>query len=325
MIQPCRAQCAWCATHRKNALFARLRRAGQDARFHRFYAEAVRRLRPEQVFVSGGEPLLHPGLGVWVHAVEPYTAQVNLFTSFQYRLDEQLRAALARLPPDRVVLCHTVSSFERSRWERFTGGFPFERYVENLRYAGRLPLRKHLKFIVNRRRVDDDLHRFCELVRPDDSFRVSLKLLNDQAGSTCHGEMLRTRAVVRDRLARLPQLDRIRTRFDDELGPRQRGSLDLMAAAIRSGDVEACPYRREPLEVRFALDRKARQGRAVLRYRYCPYFPRDTGHRFHVGRDELSKLAKNYHRGGFREHCSRCRAMTYAATAELAHQASLVR
>ena len=78
-----------------------------------------------------------------------------------------------------------------------------------------------------------------------------------------------------------------------------------MSALLSDGDVRRCRYRKEPIELRLALYKADRD--IVLKYRYCPYFPPDVGYRFHIGRDDPRKLRRNYDKGDFRDHCSRCR------------------
>lgn len=49
----------------------------------------------------------------------------------------------------------------------------------------------------------------------------------------------------------------------------------------------------------------------MLTYRQCPYFPPGFGHRFHIGRDPVAKLVRNFHRRPFRDHCGDCRLRHY--------------
>ena len=65
-----------------------------------------------------------------------------------------------------------------------------------------------------------------------------------------------------------------------------------------------------PLELRLAFYRGG-PDRKILEVRYCPYFPPDSGHRFHVGRDDPARLARDWRKGRFREHCGRCRLLHY--------------
>jgi hypothetical protein len=83
-----------------------------------------------------------------------------------------------------------------------------------------------------------------------------------------------------------------------------------MKPVIESGDVTRCPYRQSPLELRLSYS-GGPTGRQILKYRYCPYCPPDAGHKFHVGRDHIEKMAKNYQRGHFRDHCHTCRLTNY--------------
>ena len=81
---PCQGRCSWCSTHRKNPWFDTLYRTGISDTIHRFYLDVVRRLRPAEVVVSGGEPLLYPEIAWFLNAISDYTDHINLFTSYQF-------------------------------------------------------------------------------------------------------------------------------------------------------------------------------------------------------------------------------------------------
>jgi hypothetical protein len=307
ILYPCRAHCAWCSTHHKNALFLRLYESGVAEIVHRFYVQAIRDLRPEQVFVSGGEPLLYPGIAAFLHAIADVTEQINLFTSYQYGVEVHERIPFERMPLDKIVLTHTTVHFAPDRWTELTGGFPFDRYVENIRAVAQLPVRKRFKFILNHRDLEQEIGLFQELLSPDDSFELGLKVINEQGGVLNKEVIEQTSALAHARARDLGQLAARagwgRTNF-------MPGSLQTMAPLLAHGDPELCRYRHEPLELRFALY-KADPADQVLKYRYCPYFPSDFGYRFHVGRDDPRKLVDNYDKGDFRDHCSRCRFLTH--------------
>ena len=307
ILYPCRARCSWCSTHRKNAMFHQLWKAGVSDRIHRFYVEAIRALQPGQVFLSGGEPILYPGIAGFLNDIKDHTGQINLFTSFQFPTAECDRIDFASMPLDKVVFNHTPIDFDPARWSEVTGTFPFETYVENIRQFRALPARKRFKFIITRESCAEQIQRFQDLVQPDERFEFGLKALNDQGNGLCVGQMRETSALVAERVGRLSDLAR---ELGWNLGRVMEGSLDVMGALLESGDVSRCGYRNEPLEIRFALEH-ASEERQVLRYRYCPSFPPDWGHRFHVGHDDIAKLEKNFRKGPFRDHCGRCRFLEY--------------
>ena len=308
ILYPCRGKCAWCSTHPKNALFERLYKNGTSDQVHGFYADAIRRLRPARVMVSGGEPLLLPEAGDLLEDIASSTRQIDLFTSFQFSTRERERMALDEMPTKQLVLCHTLIYFERERWNELTNGFPFDVYLDNVRFFARLPIRKRFKFIINHASIGDEIRRFQELVEPDDTCHLTLKVINAQGGDPTGESMTRTRGLVNERVAALDEL--VAGAGWGKVHKRS-GTVDAMAPLLVDGDVSRCVYRKKPLELRFALDPKTRSGRPVLRYRYCPYFPPDFGHRFHVGRDSLDKLERNFSKGSFRDHCARCRFLAY--------------
>ncbi len=310
IVHPCRAKCVWCATHKKNPLFRRLVKSGLATQIHDFYVEAVRRLQPEEVFISGGEPLLSPTIADFLNAIAPQVKLIHLFTSYQWSAGDLKRMPLDEMPLDKIVFNHTPIYFEPQEWEKLTQGFPFKVYLNNVRHFAALPARKRFKFIINHERFGQELRRFQELVQPDKTFQLSLKVINDQGNGLMQNRMAETRALINERVRQLDELvegagwGRIK---------RTEGSLDQMAALLEDGDYGRCTFRNKPVEIRFALDPKVRRGEAVLRYRYCPYFPSNFGHRFHIGRDDPELLERNYVKGAFRRRCKSCRFLRYYA------------
>lgn len=312
VVQPCRARCVWCATHRKNPLFAQLNANGVADRIHDFYVEAIRYFRPREVFISGGEPLLHPRFGALLDAIKDYTRLIHVFTSYQWSVEEREAMPLAQMPLSQLIFNHTPIYFDPARWDGLTGGsFPFSLYLDNIRHFGQIEAKKRFKFIVNHEDCVEELRRFHELVDPDKRFQLSLKVLNDQGDGLGRAQMERTARLVHRRAYELDEI--ARQAGWRKLG-RKMGSLDLMSPLLESGDVTRCSFRQRPIELRFALDRKARSGRPVLRYRYCPYFPPKSGHRFHIGRDELSRIEHNYRKGSYRKDCHGCRFLAYCGS-----------
>lgn len=70
---------------------------------------------------------------------------------------------------------------------------------------------------------------------------------------------------------------------------------------MQTGDFSLCVKRKEPLELRLVFYRGG-DGKTSVKYPFLPYFSRDFGHKFHVGRDESAKLARNFREGPFRNH-----------------------
>lgn len=304
MIQPCRAHCAWCSTHKKNAKFQELVDSQESKRFHAFYREAIELHQPEEVFVSGGEPLLSEDLPELLESIAVGPKRVHVFCSFQFSRKTMDTVAQLSLP-DNVVINHTSIYFEPRRWLMLTG-FPFEVYRDNVRRSVSMPVRKRFKFIVNHSQLDEEIRRFQELVRPDESCEISLKVMNDQGNGMVVDAMKATKERVHERVSKLDEVLA-------EAGwskQRPKSSLDRIGKVVESGDVSLCPYREEALELRLAFYRGG-DGKSVLKYRYCPYFPADFGHKFHIGKDDIRKLGRNYKKGPFRDHCDGCRLLHY--------------
>ena len=311
IVHPCQAKCAWCSTHRKNPRFSRLQRSGEAERFHDFYREVAEEIQPEEIFVSGGEPLLYPEIGPFLRDLSQHARLIHVFTSYQFNPAVIDRFAEAGVPSKQVILNHTPIYFEPDRWHELTRGFPFDVYLDNIRRAVKLPVRKRFKFIINHSGFVEEIARFQELVDPDPSCEISLKMMNDQGNGLGVETMKRTARQVRDRLG---DLDGVLARAGWANRPRPETSADLMRPVIESGDVTKCVYRDKPIELRLSFYRGGEgDGKAIVKYRYCPYFPPDFGHRFHIGRDDIGKLGKNFRKGPFREHCNRCRLRLYHA------------
>ena len=212
------------------------------------------------------------------------------------------------LPHDKIILNHTPIYFEPERWLKLTRGFPFEVYLENVRKAvHNLPCKKRFKFIINHSLFVEEVQRFQERVEPNDTCEISLKLMNDQGNGLVVDTMQRTAHRVFDRLE---DLDAVLENAGWANKPRPTTSADLVKHIVETGDVTECVYRNEPLELRLAFY-KGTDNKQVLKYRYCPYFPPDFGHKFHLGRDDIEKMGKNWKKGPFRDHCDRCRLLHY--------------
>lgn len=306
MIQPCRARCVWCSTHRKNERFQALVDDGGAEEFHEAYLDIIERYGPEELFVSGGEPLLYDGIEDWLaRAATSVAGTIHVFTSYQFSRAVMARVAAMRLP-DSVVLNHTPIYFEPERWHKLTRGFPFEVYLDNVKLAAKMKVRKRFKFIVNHAAFNDEIRRFRELVQPDETSQISLKFINDQGNGLGVEVMRKTSPRLKERLGDLDAL--LQQAGWEEARPRT--SVDSVREVLETGNVESCPYRRGPEELRLAFYR-GEDGKYVLKYRYCPYFPPDFGHKLHLGRDSLHKLGRNFERGPFREHCGGCRLLNY--------------
>lgn len=220
------------------------------------------------------------------------------------------RLSEIEMPVDKVILNHTPIYFDPERWLTLTRGFPFEVYLDNVRAAVSWPVKKRFKFIINHELFVEEIARFQEMVEPDDTCEISLKIMNDQGNGMVVDAMQRTADRVFERLS---DLDNILEDAGWANKPRPNTSVDLMKPVLETGDVTQCVYREEPLELRLAFY-KGKNGKNVLKYRYCPYFPPDFGHKFHIGRDDIEKMGRNFTKGPFRNHCDRCRMLHYRRT-----------
>lgn len=312
ILYPCNARCVWCSTHHKNPIFRELYDGGIADRIHHFYVQAIRRLRPQQVFISGGEPLLYPGIADFLNAIQTNTEEINLFTSFQFSAKLRENIPFQEMPLRKIVLCHTPIYFEPERWHEQTQGFPFDLYVKNIQAIARIPVRKKFKFILNHPELDQELEHFQKLVEPDKRFEFSLKVINDQGDGINEATIRQSQPLINERIQSLE--NQIKGAGWGKINYKV-GTLHEMAPLLQDGDVNRCLYRQEPIELRLAFYRATKE-KHILKYRYCPYFPANFGHRFHVGRDDLEKLERNYFKGNFREYCDGCRFLKYCRVAE---------
>ncbi len=314
IVHPCQAKCAWCSTHFKNPRFSTLHKSGEAEEYHDLYREVAAKYKPEEIFVSGGEPLLYPGIDQFLRDLAEHTEKIHIFTSYQFNEKTMERFAAMDLPREKIVLNHTPIYFEPENWHKLTHGFPFETYLHNVRLAVKVPILKRFKFIINHSGFVEEIARFQKLVDPDETCEISLKMMNDQGDGIGVETMQNTAVRVRERLG---DLDAVLEKAGWSNRPRPQTSADLMRPVIESGDVTKCIYRDEPLELRLSFYRGGEEdGKKILKYRYCPYFPADFGHKFHLGKDSIEKLGKNFVKGPFRDHCQGCRMLHYCDAAD---------
>ena len=250
IVEPCRAKCVWCATHKKNPTFRSLRDSGHAEEFHTLYKDLIKAIQPEELFISGGEPLLYKDIQAFLNEVSPYVSRIHLFTSYQFtkRVIDSLSSM--NLPSQKLVLNHTPIYFEPHRWHKLTQGFPFEVYIENIRKVVTLPIKKRFKFIINHSGFVEEIQRFQELITPNETCEISLKVMNDQGNGLSKNVMQQTASRVRERIK---DLDAILTNAGWSNTPRPKTSIDTMREVIETQDVNKCPYRNEPLELRLAF------------------------------------------------------------------------
>ncbi len=307
-IEPCRARCVRCGTWPKNPLFRDLIAAGADRTAHDFYLEAARAFRPQSLYVSGGEPLLSDALPGYLPGFsEVVTGQTYLFSSFQFSDADRERTLARNWPQDRVSLTHTVIAMDPGTWAKETGGFPFDLYLRNLRELGGRFARKRIKFVLNHEDVAGQVDRFLEAVRPDDSWVFSLKLVNLQGGALQADVIEATRRRALERIADRTALFGLHAAWQTDVTGEE-----TLAGLAAGGDVDACPWRTAPRELRFAV-RGFSPDRVRLYYRFCPFFPADRHFGFHVGHDALDQIRLAYEKHKWHSWCPDCRLRRYCA------------
>jgi uncharacterized Fe-S cluster-containing radical SAM superfamily protein len=305
-IEPCRARCERCATWPKNAAFQTMIDRGADRKLHDFYLDAVREFRPQSLYISGGEPLLSPGIGDYLHAFSPLVGgRIFMFCSFQFGDDERRRLLSRDWPEKNVVLTHTMTGFDPVTWSRQTNDFPFDLYVRNLRELSASFPRKRIKLILNHDDVPDQLERFVEAVRPDSSFVFSLKLINLQGGHLQADVIEATRRRAMERLGAREDLYTQDLRWRTDITGER-----TLAALADHGDATACPYRLAPTELRFAF-RSHEEDRIRLYYRFCPFFPPEGHFGFHLGHNTFDHIRLAYARNKWHSWCPNCRLRRY--------------
>jgi len=69
---PCQAKCAWCSTWKKNDRFNSLYQQGISDDIMDFYAQVVKDEKPVRVMLSGGEPILYPGIHQFLEKISTH-------------------------------------------------------------------------------------------------------------------------------------------------------------------------------------------------------------------------------------------------------------
>jgi hypothetical protein len=311
VIQPCTAQCKWCGTYKKNPLFQKLLDKGVAEQIHDFYADTVEKIQPESLYVSGGEPLLLPGIGKYMKRLaENVQKRIFLFTSFQFSAKVRDNLDLEGMPWDKVILTHTTAGFDEEEWLDMSRGFPFELYIDNIKKLSAHPWKKQIKFIINHDFLHRELSRFAELIDPDSSFNLSLKLMNNQAGNFGAKEIKKTRENVLNLLesgiSKLPKGLKIETKITGE---------EAIEGFIAGDKGASCPYRNGPLELRFAFH-KGNTKNAKLKYRFCPHFPPSKHFIMKTGRDGVDDILEAFDKKKWHSWCSKCRLKLYIPKSE---------
>ena len=291
---PCQARCVWCSTWKKNPRFQDLYDNGTSDQIMNFYAKIVKDERPKRLMLSGGEPILYPGIVDFLNRVARHVDEIFLYTSYQYQPEDLAHVDPARLPGDKLVLTHSVIDFLPDHWHKKTLNLtPHERYVSNIRTARAWPGRKIVKFVLNHEHLADEVSLFREMVDPDEHFHLEAKLLNNQSNNYGKRQIEKTREIVH----RNRQITGVSTNNEIQLH-------NIMQDRI----VENCIHWRLP-ELRFALYRE--QPDLILKYRFCGYFSPDWAYKVHVGRYRKGMFLRAFEKARFKEACTKCRLLYY--------------
>ena len=291
---PCQARCVWCSTWKKNPRFQELYDNGTSDQIMNFYAKIVKDERPKRLMLSGGEPILYPGIVDFLNRVARHVDEIFLYTSYQYHPEDLDHVDPAQLPADKLVLTHSVIDFLPDYWHKQTLNLtPHERYVSNIRIASHWPVRKIVKFVLNHEHLEDEVRLFRELVQPDERFHLEAKLLNNQSNNYGKGQIERTREVVH----RNRQITGVSTNNEIQLS-------NIMQDRI----IENCIHWKLP-ELRFALYREHPD--VVLKYRFCGYFSPDWAYKIHLGDYRRGMFRKAFDKARFKEACGKCRLLFY--------------
>ena len=291
---PCKAKCVWCSTWKKNPRFQELYEGGASDEIMNFYARVVKDEKPRRLMLSGGEPLLYPGINKFLERVAPHVEEIFLYTSFQYDPEDLSHLNLKKLPAEKMTFTHSVIDFLPEKWAKGTQNFPHELYVANLRAAQDWPARKMIKFVLNHEHLSQEVDLFRELVQPDDSYILEAKLLNNQSNNYGKKQIAKTRDIV--------------FKNRELVGISTNNELQL--ENIMSGRViENCIHWKLP-ELRFALYRE-NPGDIVLKYRFCGYFSPDWGYKIHINNYKNGMFYRAFTKGRFKEACGDCRLLHY--------------
>ncbi len=293
IINPCKARCLWCGTWKKNSVFNKLKNDGTLDVLVDTYKEFIRHYKPKVVNISGGEPILYGKINEFLNDIEPFVEEINLFISYQFGRNTRNKIDVENLPHDKLVLNHTTNGFDKDYWLKFTQGFPFELYLENIKYFAKLPCRKRYKLIVNYGNYKENERLLRELIGDAQGVIIEYKLINNQAGDYGKEQIEITKENV---LGIVKQ--------ETKVSHKQTIQKVLLQK------YEECPFRLNPIELRFAFYTSNQNG-TKLKYRFCPYFPLDKHFIFKLGRDTIEDINENYFSQKWFKWCRKCRLNLY--------------
>jgi len=297
MLFPCRAKCKWCNTFPKNPQFAQLWRDGLTEEVNNFYLQVLKRYQPKNLYISGGEAILMPSIGEFLRRALKHCNKIYLFTSFQYPKHILENLDLSGIPDEQLILTHSCIHFIPEKWHDLTNGFPHELYTTNLLLARELRFKKRVKFVINHPDSAEEIKLFVQTIKPNETFDLSYKLINDQNNGFGLKVMQETK-------------EKIRQILEDYNLPLIPPDTNISEGVVKDDILSFCKYRYSPIEMRFAFWKILDEG-VCLKVRFCPYFGPSTYHKFIVGSDPLKKLDKWFNSGEYLEKCDSCRLLYY--------------
>ncbi|MGM0596743.1 MAG: hypothetical protein ACQES9_06860 [Myxococcota bacterium] len=303
--QPCTARCKWCGTWKKNNFFTSLKNENLSLILDT-YSAIIREYRPKYLYVSGGEPILLPQIDKFLRQVAPWVKKsIYLFTSFQFSAKRRENLSLENMPWEKMILTHTSAGFDEEYWLDMTHGFPFELYLDNIIKLGQKPWQKRFKFILNHEYLRKELEKFANIIKPDNSWSISLKLMNNQSGDFGADEIKKSKDKV------IKILDKGVANLSLPVDFKTKITGEKIIEGFRTGKgPELCPYRHQPRELRFALY-KGSPEYIKFKYRFCSHFPSSKHFIFKTGRDKIEDITNAYKNHNFFHWCKKCRLKLY--------------
>ncbi len=291
LIEPCKAKCLWCGTWKKNPKFRELKRNGTLDKIVAFYKELIAFFKPEVLNISGGEPILYPKINSFLNDIAPFVQRINLFVSYQFGRTTRNRLDLENLPHDKLVLTHSTNGFNPDYWHHFTQGFPFDLYLENLKFFAKTPATKHYKIIANYGEHEAHEKKLRELVGNNEKILVTYKFINNQAGNYGARKISETKKNI---VAILEKEEKLTNR-------------EVLRQVLV--DDTLCPFKLKTEELRFAFFKGGESPK--FKYRFCPYFPPENHFIFKIGRDSFEDILENFSKKRWHKWCENCRLKLY--------------
>ncbi len=305
IIYPCKAQCRWCGTWKKNSNFMDLYNDGITEQVHQYYKDMIVACNPRFLFISGGEPLLYPGIFAFIAEIAEFVkSKIYLYTSYQYPLTAISGLGNQNIPWDKIILTHTTAGFNKSKWDDMTN-FPFETYTQNIKTLAEYPWQKLVKFIINHENVENEINQFVDTIQPDQSFLAKFKFLNNQSGDFGKNKIADSKQRAIAELSNEKLFAQSNLKFENEISGKE-----IINSFLYNEEDINCIYRKTADELRFAFYKSNSNG-IKLKYRFCPFFPSEKHFIFKLGRDSFEDVQQNFYSKRWYNWCRNCRLRLY--------------